>query len=213
MRSRYQFTTLSWSKDRRANKHLSDPNPCICFSTYILDLRFLSESRTCTHTPTHIYIHVHARNRRNSARVQLERRKEGKLKRKFCRRVVRTLRESQITGVWKHVWMGGKHRRRPESLDTARRLGQADLRATCQRARIINPCIPIYRDTCARALPCPRLQDQFCRYCSNDSRRRSRGTRDFYAPRLKAPIHVEIFCDTRITIRVLRYLTRLMKPA
>ena len=77
MRSRYQFTTLSWSKDRRANKHLSDPNPCICFSTYILDLRFLSESRTCTHTPTHIYIHVHARNRRNSARVQLERRKEG----------------------------------------------------------------------------------------------------------------------------------------
>ena len=30
---------------------------------------------------------------------------------------------------------------------------------------------------------------------------------------VKAPIHVEIFCDTHITIRVLRYLTRLMKHA
>ena len=30
---------------------------------------------------------------------------------------------------------------------------------------------------------------------------------------VKALIHAEIFCDTRITILVLRYLTRLMKPA
>ena len=30
---------------------------------------------------------------------------------------------------------------------------------------------------------------------------------------LKAPIHVETFCDTRITIRALRHLSRLVKPA
>lgn len=83
--------------------------------------------------------------------------------------------QGQITGVWNHVRMAGSHRgpwqKREPPLWLLR--GQTDLRATCQHARIINSCIPIYCDGCDQAVPYPRFGYQFCHSRSNDSRRRN----------------------------------------
>lgn len=94
----YQFTSPCWSKDHRTNGHLSNKSVYIFVDIHAsFCLR-----KPCIHTYTRIFHHG------NFTGTQLER-MSGDSK-KVSQRVVHTLFESQITGVWKHVWMVEKLR-------------------------------------------------------------------------------------------------------
>lgn len=103
-------------------------------------------SHPCLHTHTCTRVTL----RKNSARVQLERRRK-ELKRKFCcASCPHASRESDYRCLEAHVDGRKSIERRPESLDTARPLGQTDLRATCQR---VQDRKPLYSDILRRLCP------------------------------------------------------------